>query len=852
MNLKLYHCLAIITSYITFCMSLSGLTQQPIIVPLDKKIVPYREIGNSLGPRGLKHNLPYLYSGAVIFDANNDGLLDIYIPHDGRPMARSTPNGILSPHRVKVVPSTLFLNQGNDKDDNPVFRSVQDLIANGNQKHVEAELLIENKFNPRVNIKDDESRPGRIGVGAIAADFNGDGRLDLYVLNHHYGLPYQTEKLSVKIYPSKENIGRGPYRWRDFVHLRAPVFLREKLIEDGISKKVRFDTIVESEGRNILYLNKGDRDKDGVPEWEDITQSANIGGQWASTTASVADVDRDGDLDIYVANFVDPDFWGFGSKNFPGNRNQLYLNQISNTGELKFINAAETMKVSGLHDKENLTSTTYYPEFDRFEYNALMTFGDQQAGEKADHSWSGLLADWNEDGFPDLMVANDNGNRLRTYTNNEGKSFEQNKAFDKPLWDSCWMGMQIGDLDGDMHNEIFVASCGSQGITIQNTALVHKGDVNKFSTAALSVYNYLQGISTLRHALFSFRPEKGLQDVTPNSRVKYTVLPPDITHKDNIYPEYFKFYEKERFATSLTGIEFSWGPAIFDVDNDGDLDLYLAGGLARGADNTFGDFSANPGRMLVNESSVGNFVFEDRTLEYRLLDITDIDYDHNPPRRPAPGTGWHKRDFIYITDKDAYSNVGLEASKNSYIRDIFRMHEQATAMIPGDLNNDGFQDLIVIHGGGYDSLSPDARNLKAIVNGHTMAIPARNRLRRPPTQFEPGRTFVYIHGGPRKNSQTNWVKIRLIDPTSNNYYGVGARITINDKIVRTITIGGASFSAYAGDLHIGLGSHKLKAIKIVWPSGTMEPQYIELDEPVTDKLVCIDRQKGIIACSNTH
>ncbi len=853
MNLKSHRSFFIIAYYITFSISLPCFAQPPIIVPLDKKIVPYREIGDTLGPRGRNYNLSNLNTGVVIFDANNDGRLDIYLPQNGRPVARSTPNGILIAERIKPNPSTLFLNQGNDANNDPIFMSVQDLSDIGNNTRVASELLIENKFNPRKSIKEDELRQGRIGVGALAADFNGDGRLDLYVLNYHYGIPFQTKELAMKIYPSKNNIGRGPFKLHKFLFIQTPMFMREKDLDDGIEITLNIDGVSESEGRNCLYLNLGDTDRDGIPEWKDITDQAGVGGTWASTTATVADIDRDGDLDLYVANFVDPDYVGFGSKHFPGNQNQLYLNQLSETGELRFVNAERTMKVSGRHEEEALVSTTYYSESNQFEYNSAMIIDGKQKGEKADHSWSAFLTDWNEDGYPDLMVANDIGNRLRVYTNEKGKSFKRDTTFDDPIWDSCWMGMQSGDLDGDMHDEIFIASCGSQGITIQNTAILNnKGDINNVPLAVSSVHNYLLDITTLQHALLSYNPGKGLHDVTLNSIVKWTIIPPDITHKGNIYPDFYKFHDKKRFATSLAGVEFSWGPALFDVDNDGDLDLYLVGSLGRGSDNIFGESMASPGRMLVNKSTPGNFIFEDRTLEYRLLDISHMDYDHKPPRRPAPGTGWHKRDYIYLTDRDSYSNVGLDASKTSYIRDIFRMHEHATAVMPGDLNHDGFQDIVVIHNGGYNSLSPKAQNLKAVINGKPMALPSSHRLGSPPTQLEPGKTFVYIHGGPQQNSQTNWIKIRLSDKRSNNVYGVGARITVNDKIVRTITIGGASFSAYAGDLHIGLGNQKLETVKIVWPSGTMEPQYIKLEKPVTDKLVCVDRQNGIVSCENKN
>ena len=90
---------------------------------------------------------------------------------------------------------------------------------------------------------------------------------------------------------------------------------------------------------------------------------------------------------------------------------------------------------------------------------------------------------------------------------------------------------------------------------------------------------------------------------------------------------------------------------------------------ARGNDGFIGDWTNSPGRLLANDTRApGHVVLTDRTLESQLLDITDMDYGHNPPRRRSPGTNWHKRDFIYLEDKDSYSETGVSASRQSLIR----------------------------------------------------------------------------------------------------------------------------------------------------------------------------------------
>ncbi|NKB24319.1 MAG: hypothetical protein GKR87_08090 [Kiritimatiellae bacterium] len=216
------------------------------------------------------------------------------------------------------------------------------------------------------------------------------------------------------------------------------------------------------------------------------------------------------------------------------------------------------------------------------------------------------------------------------------------------------------------------------------------------------------------------------------------------------------------------------------------------------------------------------------------------------PQRRAPGTGWHKRDYIYLNDTDSYSEMGLAASQESSIHDIFRMHEAAVGMISGDLNNDGFPDLVVTHAGGYNSVSPNAENLKVQIQNKVQAVPAPNKLIKAPTNFEPGKTFVYINGGAQED-QSNWIRLRLLDPQSKNRYAVGAKIILNDRIMRRMIIGGAAFSMHTGDLLVGLGKEKLRSLEIFWPAGThKDSEQIEFDPPIRNQRVFIQQGIGMV------
>jgi len=231
---------------------------------------PFKDIGATLGELGLSNSIQIM-RGATIFDANGDGLLDIYFTHSGRPVAKKTDErDVLLDEKVQAKPAVLYINQGNNAQGEPTYKTIQELVANGNDDNVKQELLIENKYRPRESVADNAFAPGRIGHGAISADFNGDGRPDLYVANTQYGFFTQTEKYALRVYPTQNNLGRKSKQASQRVLIRSDMFI-ETNMDDGLRTTVTFDGVSEPEGRNSLYINMGDKDGDGIPEWKDVT-----------------------------------------------------------------------------------------------------------------------------------------------------------------------------------------------------------------------------------------------------------------------------------------------------------------------------------------------------------------------------------------------------------------------------------------------------------------------------------------------------------------------------------------------------------------------------------------------------
>ena len=248
-------------------------------IALDKRFRPFQEIGASLGDRAAGDQI-FRTRGAVIADFNGDGKMDLFLPQAGQTVGMITDaKKVLTDKPLPQKPCVLYLNQGNDAQGNPILKSIEELEEHGNGTRVREELLIENKYAPRQSVKDDEFSLGRMSTGAVAADFNGDGLPDLWITDDLAGLPFTAEETALKGYPAQRNIGRDEKKRA--ITIRLPQFLRRPLV-DGRNVKVNG----EWEGRDSLFINLGDQDGDGIPEWKDVTDEAGVGGRWAIQTAN--------------------------------------------------------------------------------------------------------------------------------------------------------------------------------------------------------------------------------------------------------------------------------------------------------------------------------------------------------------------------------------------------------------------------------------------------------------------------------------------------------------------------------------------------------------------------------------
>jgi hypothetical protein len=237
-----------------------------------------------------------------------------------------------------------------------------------------------------------------------------------------------------------------------------------------------------NQGANRLYLNRGD--------WwfDDVTAPAGVGGEQAwSTGVTLADVNGDGRLDIYVCN----------SGNIEGDdrHNELYINQgTGENGVPTFEERAADYGIAGRsysthasffdYDRDGdldlyLLNNAFTPisDFDlsnnrRNERDALGgdklyrndgdgTFTDvtAEAGIYESEIGFGLgvsVGDLNRDGWPDIYVSNDFFERDYLYLNNQDGTFREVLEEKMRHTSLSSMGADIADLTNNGRPDVFV------------------------------------------------------------------------------------------------------------------------------------------------------------------------------------------------------------------------------------------------------------------------------------------------------------------------------------------------------------------------------------------------------------
>ena len=543
--------------------------------------------------------------------------------------------------------------------------------------------------------------------------------------------------------------------------------------------------------KDRLYLNSAGGG------FTDITDSAfgsaaNLRG---ATSVACADVNGDGWLDLYVANLISEDFFVFDHPTHPGHYNMLY----KNNGDLTFDEVAKSAGVDGpqilMRDRSGQAVIYKDPEtgaeYEGYDPTARDANGNR-IGDPTGRTHGALFFDYDDDGDPDLWVAND-GDRLQVYRNDSTRDdirltrVGRYMGIDKV---GNWMGFGIGDYDGDADLDVLVTNVGYH---IRTRPPLEE-------PAGYCEYHAQFAWGTCLHSLLRNDGTKRVSgvgivgdftDVAPATHVTASrYMPPDSLEPENIGPWW-------EVPTGLASYDFGYGVTFFDMENDGDQDLYWLGSEVASGQGRGGNVYPGAGRMMRGDGQ-GNF--EDITIRARLLDIMGVEYDSLLPNNQQ--TQARLREL----------RVGF--------------HENGKGLAHGDLNGDGYVDLIGTNSSG-----------RVHVKGSNSEM-----------VYARGPIFVWLNGG----GPHNWITLRLkgrmsIDGSGSNADGIGARVYLTSTPekgqpplvqVQEVRAGSSYLSMDSIDLEFGLGdSTTVDQIVVHWPSG--REQTID-DVPVNQVLEIVE------------
>ena len=786
----------------------------------------------------------YAAVGALSFDANGDGRLDVYLTHNNNTWTRPTDEqGVLQPE-PRIFGNGLYLNRGNDQHGDPIFASVAELAA-ANPTYVEEELLVENFLYPRRRVDDSTDRVGRTSSIAIAADLDADGRLDLVVGSILPGMLWSHPKTQRVLGQFVRPIGRQAVSSKTPLRAQGIYFLKDYQPNDHSNDLRPSARAPEGEyyGANSVFLNLGDRDGDGLPEWRDVSRETGLEGRRNTLALLATDIDLDGDLDLFEANIMDMDFWPGGSTALAGAANQLYVNQLAETGELRFVERSAELDVDGLYDDgepvpeyHRLYRVPVLPpvysvalrRFERYRPEYLEINGERSEPGQISHA--AITQDVNRDGYPDIWVANDLG-FLRLYINRQGRGFERSMDHPRARQTGYWMTFSAADFDGDLAEDLFI---GNMGGATMNLAMPLPDLFALFDPVLGSSTMAAQFMTGSHHSMHSLIDGASAGRAELANKVRHSqVLPPDAALPNNTRDLLTDVGREIAFdPDSLDPYEFAWGSTVIDVQNDGRPDLYWLGCLNGRGGGIFPIIGTGPGRLLVNASRQRAARFVDLTAEHRLFNIEELRYDKLADEgyvyRQAPRQNWGKRSMVYSYDVSVWGLQGLGIVERITNQDLIQTAENGRSVIAADFNGDGFSDLLMRNIGGYDSRGSDSKNLKARIDGRVQVVPAHDANFPSPTNYEPGRTRLFING----YRGANWLKVQLIDDTdgSLNRFAVGAEVSINDRYLQVVRSGGGGFLSNAfTPLLFGLGEDRARAIRVRWPDRRRSETVLELD-----------------------
>ena len=393
------------------------------------------------------------------------------------------------------------------------------------------------------------------GTGVAIFDYDNDGLPDIFLVN---GDRLETSEPRPTHFLYK-NLGN--LRFEDVTSQSGLEHTGwgQGVCAGDIDNDAHIDLYVTHWGRDVLFRNRGDG------TFRDETQARGLAAEerrWG-TGCAFLDYDRDGDLDLFIAHYIDFDpaktprpgemaqcMWkgtavACGPRGLPGETMALYRNE----GQGRFVGVSETAGVAGPKD--------YY-------------------------GFTVLVGDFNNDEWPDVYVACDSTASL-LYQNNQDGTFEEVAVFSGAALnedgnEQAGMGAAAGDFDLDGDLDIVKTNFTDDTPTLYR----NQGDAiftDITIASGLAVHNKFLGWGI---AFLDFDHD-GWKDIfianghvypeVDRSPIDESFLQERLLYWNRRDGEFFDI--SQQAGPAIRAKHASRGIAVGDLDNDGQLEIVV-------------------------------------------------------------------------------------------------------------------------------------------------------------------------------------------------------------------------------------------------------------------------------------
>ena len=398
------------------------------------------------------------------------------------------------------------------------------------------------------------------GAGAAFFDYDNDGDLDIYFVNGA-NLPGATSEKPPSNALYRNNSDGTFTDVTDIAGVGDTNYGCGCCVGD-YDNDGNQDLYITNFEANVLYHNNGDgRFTEGkllseANTFSDVTQKAGVGDERWGSCCAFADYDNDGDLDLFVSNYV---------------VFNLEENPICSSRGIRVYCGPETYE--GVHD------ILYQNNGDGTFTDVTKSAGLYNPGKGFGVVWG----DYDNDGDLDLFVANDTTPNFLYCNNSDGTFAEIAMMAGVALSESGMafngMGANFGDYDNDGYLDIIVTNFQDQTTSLYRNT--HDGfffDVTFTCGIGEQTLPYLEwGVD-----LFDFDNDGDLDIFTANGHVDDNIEQFDPIGTYNQQNQLFRNNGDGTFSdiSNMAGPgllikRVSRGAAFGDYDNDGDIDILV-------------------------------------------------------------------------------------------------------------------------------------------------------------------------------------------------------------------------------------------------------------------------------------